>query len=320
MSRTRFIKDTGLTARMTLVMFLLGALLVGFIVILMGVAAQSGYGGLIPIIGVVGIGIAWFQWYNSDTLALKAMRAREVSPQEAPELHGMIDRLCALADMPKPRVAISYTDMPNAFATGRSPDRAAVCVTTGILHKLNAEELEGVLAHELSHVAHRDVLVMTLASSAGIIAGMLTHGARFGVFLGGGRRDNNSLPFWLVALLVSLVVYAVSFFLTRLLSRYRELSADRAGAYLTQKPSALASALTKLTGDIAAIPNKDLRSSQSMNAFFITPAISGASLKTITSTHPSLEQRINQLAEVAAHLGKPMDGGFPTPGSDLGPR
>jgi heat shock protein HtpX len=311
MPRTRFIKDTGLTARMTLVMFLLGALFVALVVTLMYAAGESGYGGLIPLIGLAGLGIAWFQWYNSDTIALKAMRARIVTPEQAPELHGMIDRLCAMADMPKPRVGISYTDLPNAFATGRSPNRAAVCVTTGILDRLTAEELEGVLAHELSHVAHRDVLVMTLASSAGILAGMLTHGARYGAVFGGGRRDNNGgAPFWLIALVVSLVVYAISFFLTRLLSRYRELSADRAGAFLTQKPSALASALSKITGEIAAIPNRDLRSAQNMNAFFIAPAISGATMKTLTSTHPSLEQRLQQLAKVSAELGRPLDGGF----------
>ena len=166
---------------------------------------------------------------------MRAMRAREVTPEQAPELHGMIDRLCALADMPKPRVGIADTDLPNAFATGRSPNRAVVCVTTGILRRLDAEELEGVLAHELSHVAHRDVLVMTVASSAGIVAGMLTRGAQFGASRPGGRsRDNNTAsPAWLVALVVSLVVYAISFFLTRLLSRYRELCADRSGAYLT---------------------------------------------------------------------------------------
>ncbi|HET6627178.1 MAG TPA: zinc metalloprotease HtpX [Nocardioidaceae bacterium] len=318
MAGSRFIKDTGLTARMTLVMFLLGALFVALIVGLMFIADSSGYGGLIPIIGVVGIGIAWFQWYNSDKVALKAMRAREVAPHEAPELHGMIDRLCAMADMPKPRVAIAYTDMPNAFATGRSPSHSAVCVTTGIMDRLTAEELEGVLAHELSHVAHRDVLVMTVASSAGIMAAMLTRGAQYGAIFGGGnRRDNNNsggVPIWLLVLVVSLVVYAVSFFLTRLLSRYRELCADRSGAFLTGKPSALASALQKITGEIATIPNKDLRASQSMNAFFIAPAISGASLKTLTSTHPSLEERLEQLAKVAAELGRPMDGGFPSPG------
>ena len=315
MARTRFIDDRGLTARMTLVMFLLGAIFVVFIVGLMYL-----FPSYAVIIGIAGLGIAWWQWYSSDTLALKAMRAREVTPEEAPELHGVIDRLCALADMPKPRVAIAYTDMPNAFATGRSPSHSAVCVTTGILDKLTAEEMEGVLAHELSHVAHRDVLVMTLAASAGIIAGMATRGAQYGAIFGGGDRrgsnngNNNGPPFWLIALVISLVVYAVSFFLTRMLSRYRELCADRAGAYLTQKPSALASALTKITGEIASIPSKDLRAAQSMNAFFITPAVSGMSLRTLTSTHPSLEQRLEQLARVAAELGKPMDGGFPSAG------
>jgi len=315
MATTRFIHDRGLTARMTLVMFLLGALFVALVVGLMYAFSSRGP-GLPLLIGLAGIGIAWFQWYNSDTVALKAMRAREVTPEQAPELHGVIDRLCALADMPKPRVAIAYTDMPNAFATGRSANHSAVCVTTGILDKLTAEEMEAVLAHELSHVANKDVLVMTIASSAGIMAAMLTRGAQYGAFFGGGnRRDNNNnngLPVWLVVLIVSMVVYAVSFFLTRLLSRYRELCADRAGAFLTQKPSALASALTKISGEIASIPNKDLRATQSMNAFFIAPAISGMTLRTITSTHPSLEQRLEQLAKISAELGKPMDGGFST--------
>jgi heat shock protein HtpX len=315
MASSRFIHDRGLTARMTLVMFLLGALFVAFFVVLMGVAGQSGYGPLIPVIGLAGIGIAWYQWYNSDKLALKAMRARVVTPEEAPELHGVIDRLCALADMPKPRVAISYTDMPNAFATGRSPSHSAVCVTTGILDKLTVDEMEGVLAHELSHVAHRDVLVMTLAASAGIAAGMLTRGAQYGAMFGGReRRESNGPPFWLIALVISLVVYAVSFFLTRLLSRYRELCADRSGAFLTGKPAALASALTKISGEIASIPSRDLRETQGMNAFFIAPAVSGMTLKTLTSTHPSLEERLEQLAKVSAELGRPMDGGFSAPG------
>ena len=312
MARTRFIKDTGLTARMTLVMFLLGALFVALVVAVIYILPPA----WAPIIAVIGLGIAWWQWYNSDKLALRAMNAREVSPEEAPELHAVIDRLCALADMPKPRVAIAYTDLPNAFATGRSPDRAAVCVTTGILDRLSAEEVEAVLAHELSHVAHRDVLVMTLAASAGIVAGMLTRGAQYGAIFGGRGRDNNGggAAAFMIALLVSLVVYAISFFLTRLLSRYRELCADRSGAFLTGKPSALASALTKITGEISAIPTRDLRASQSMNAFFSAPAVSGASLKTLTSTHPPLEQRLEQLAKIAAELGRPLDGGFPAPG------
>lgn len=305
MARTRFVGDAGLTARMTLTMFLLGGLFVAAVVGLMYVAPS----GLAWIIGLVALGIVWFQWYNSDTLALKAMRAREVAPHEAAELHALIDRLCAMADMPKPRVAIAYTDLPNAFATGRSPQRAAVCVTTGLLDRLNRDEVEAVLAHELSHVAHRDVLVMTLASSAGILTGMVLRGAQFGGF-GMFGRNRNAVPVWLLVLVASLVVYAVSFLATRLLSRYRELAADRAGAYLTGKPSQLASALTKITGEISAIPQRDLRTASSMNAFFIAPAVSGASLRTLTATHPSLEQRLGRLAKISAELGRPLDGGF----------
>jgi heat shock protein HtpX len=309
---TRFVKDHGLTTRMTLTMFVLGMLFVGVVVGLMLAVNNVGFAMLI---GVIGLGIAWFQWYNSDKVALKAMRARVVAPQEAPELHAMVDRLCAMADMPKPTVAIAYTDMPNAFATGRSPSHAAVCVTTGILDRLTVDELEGVLAHELSHVAHRDVMVMTLASSAAIITGMVLRGAQYGGLgmLGGGRRDNNNgLPVWLLVLAVSIVVYAISFLAIKLLSRYRELAADRAGAFLTGKPSALASALTKITGDMSAIPQRDLRAASAMNAFFIAPAVSGVSWKTLTSTHPSLEQRLEQLAKVATELGRPLDGGFPS--------
>ena len=304
MATTRFIKDTGLTLRMTSVMLLLGGIFVAFIVTLMFVLPVQ----YAPIIGLIGIGIAFFQWWNSDTVAMKAMRAREVTPEQAPELHGMIDRLCAMADMPKPRVGIAELDLPNAFATGRSPERAVVCVTTGILGKLTAEELEGVLAHELSHVAHRDVLVMTIASSAGIVAGMLTRSAQFAGFGFGGRssRSSNGVPAYLLVLAVSIAVYAVSFLLTRMLSRYRELCADRSGAYLTMKPAALASALQKITGEMAAIPQRDLRSNNAMNAFFIAPAISGAGLRTLTATHPSLEQRLEQLARIQAELSRPQ--------------
>jgi heat shock protein HtpX len=309
MPRTRFIPDTGLTVRMTAVMFLLGGLFVTLVVALMFVFGSSP--GIVVLIGLAGIGIAFFQWRNSDKAALRAMGAREVTSEQAPELHGMIDRLCVMADMPKPRVAIADTDLPNAFATGRSPNRSAVCVTTGILRTLTAEELEGVLAHELSHVAHRDVLVMTVAASAGILAGMVTRGAQFGG-LGLGRsrnsNDNNgggAIAFFAV-LAMSLVVYAISFLLMRLLSRYRELCADRSGAYLTQKPSALASALTKISGEMNAVPERDLRAAQPMNAFFIAPAVRGLAMGTLTSTHPPLEQRLDQLAKIAASLGQTL--------------
>jgi heat shock protein HtpX len=302
MARSRFVGDTGLTLRMTSVMFLLGAVFVALVVSLIFVMPPA----YAPIIGVVGIGIAWGQWYFSDTVAMKAMRAREVTPEEAPELHQMIDRLCALADMPKPRVGVADIPVPNAFATGRSPERSVVCVTTGILGLLTADEMEAVLAHELSHVAHRDVTVMTIASTAGIVAGMLTRGAQYGALFGGGRRsnDSNGAPAWIIVLGVSLVVYAISFFLTRLLSRYRELCADRSGAYLTMKPRHLATALQKISGGMNAIPTADLRASSSMNAFFIAPAIKGVSLSQLTSTHPSLEQRLEQLAKIEAELSK----------------
>jgi heat shock protein HtpX len=305
----RFVPDHGLTARMTAAMFVLGGM---FVLVIVGLMYLLPNWAL--LIGLAGLGIAWFQWYQSDTIAMRAMRAREVAPHEAPELHAIIDRLCALANMPKPRVAIAYTDMPNAFATGRSPSRSVVCVTTGILDRLTIEELEGVLSHELSHVAHRDVLVMTLASSAGIITGMLMRGSQYGVYGIFGRRsnDNNGVPVWLLVLVASIVAYVISFLALKMLSRYRELAADRAGAFLTGNPSALANALTKITGDIAAIPQRDLRAAEPMNAFFIAPAASGVSWRTLTATHPTLEQRIQQLAKVAAELGRPLEGGFPS--------
>lgn len=281
-----------------MVMFLLGALLVGLVVAVMYILPA----GFAPLVAVIGIGIAFYQWWSSDKVAMKAMRAREVTPAEAPELHAMIDRLCAMADMPKPRVGIADMAIPNAFATGRSPDRAVVCVTTGILGQLTAEELEGVLAHELAHVAHRDVLVMTVAASAGIIAGLLTRGAQYGSLARG--RNNNAAAMILVTLVVSMVVYAISFVLMRILSRYRELSADRAGAYLTMNPAALGSALQKISGGMAAIPEGDLRAAKGMNAFFIAPAIKGVSFSTLTATHPPLEQRLEQLARIQTELGR----------------
>ena len=299
MATSRFIKDTGLTARMSLTMFLLGALFVGLVV---GVIYAVGP-GYAPLIAVAGIGMAFWQWWSSDKVAMRAMRAREVTPEEAPELHGMIDRLCALADMPKPRVGISDMALPNAFATGRSPDRAVVCVTTGILQTLEPEELEAVLAHELSHVAHRDVLVMTVASSAGIAAGLLMRTTQYGAM--GRSRNSSALPAVAIALLVSLVVYAVSFLLLRLLSRYRELSADRAGAYLTLKPAALGTALQKISGEVAATPTRDLRAGNAASALCIVPALSGGGLGGLFATHPPLQERLDQLARIQAELSRP---------------
>ena len=297
MAKSRFRSDAGLTVRMSTVMLLLGAL---YVAVMAGLIVAGASAGVVIVLAVV-IGVG--QWYFSDKLAMAAMRAREVTPQEAPELHGMIDRLCALADMPKPRVAIAATDIPNAFATGRSPRHSVVCVTSGILRRLDQEELEGVLSHELSHVAHRDVAVMTVAGFLGVAAGLIM---RWGFFFGGGRRDNdNGVPVWLIIWLGSIVVYFISFLLTRVLSRYRELCADRSGAYLTGKPSALASALTKISGDIARIPTKDLRQEQAFNAFMFAPALNRESVSGLFATHPPLEKRLEQLAQISADLSRP---------------
>lgn len=249
--------------------------------------------------------ILWMQWYFSDTMALRAMRAREVTVEQAPQLHGMIDRLCAMADMPKPRVAIADTDIPNAFATGRSPKRSVVCVTTGLLRRLDQEELEGVLSHELSHVAHRDVTVMTIASFAAIVAGILIRSAMWGS-IGRDRRDQNSALVFLGIMLISIVVYALSFILTRTLSRYRELAADRGGALLTGNPAGLARALQKISGEMGQIPTKDLRAMEPVSAFAIAPALNGrekTDLSALFSTHPPLEQRLENLARIANQLG-----------------
>ena len=225
MARTRFKGDRGLTLRMGGVGLGLGALYVAFgVVLLTRRQARQRHRRSSSCSG-----IAWGQWYFSDSLALKSMGAKVVEPEQAPELHAMIDRLCALADMPKPRVAVAVTDMPNAFATGRSPKHSSVCVTTGVVRRGNADELEGVLAHELSHVANRDVTVMTVASSLGLLAGFITKWGMYAGNIFGSRGNKNSGAVFLVVFLVSMVVYFLSFVLTRWLLRYRELSADRSG-------------------------------------------------------------------------------------------
>ena len=301
--------DRGLTTRMLMTGFflvVLYAVLIGVLFIFL----QS-----LTLILVIAFGLLFCQYFFSDKIAMFAMHAKEVTPQQAPELHGVIDRLCALADMPKPRVAIARTDVPNAFATGRNPKAAVVCATTGLMRRLDEPELEAVLAHELSHVAHRDVAVMTIASFLGMVAGMITRimlwTGLLGGFGGGGNRNNNqggdnAALVELLVLVVSVVVYAVSFLLTMALSRYRELAADRSGALLTGRPSALASALVKVTGDMARIPTRDLRSAESFNAFYFTPAIAknGISLSTLFSTHPTLDRRLAQLATIEAELGR----------------
>ena len=314
MVQTRYAPDRGLQARMGLTMFLLGLVFVALVVALIFIlqAFGVGNGAIIFFAVLLGGGMAFGSLFWSDKVALRASGAREVTPQEAPQLHGIIDRLCALADMPKPRVAIAQSDMPNAFATGRNSKNAVVCVTTGLLRRLDDKELEGVIAHEMSHVAHKDVVVMTIASFLGIMAALLVRFAFYGELFGGGGRgrggnDNgNAGLLFLAVAAVGVVVYAVSFLLIRLLSRYRELAADRAGALLTGQPSALASALTKVSGAMSKIPTKDLREAQALNAFYFAPAFKAdqVSLSTIFSTHPSLERRLRQLSEISAQLGR----------------
>ena len=315
MVRTRYAPDRGLQARMGLTMFLLGLVFVAFVVALVFILAafKVGAGAIIFFAVLLGGGLTFGSLFWSDKIALRASGAQEVTPEEAPKLHGIVDRLCALADMPKPRVAIAPTDMPNAFATGRNSKNAVLVVTTGLMRRLDDKELEGVIAHEMSHVAHKDVVVMTVASFLGIVAGLLVRFAFYGeLFGGGGGRGNNNnnnggaLPILLIVMAVSVVVYAISFLLIRLLSRYLELAADRAGALLTGQPSALASALTKVSGAMSAIPTKDLREAQPLNAFYFAPAFKAdtTTLSTVFSTHPSLERRLQQLSEISAQLGK----------------
>jgi heat shock protein HtpX len=313
MARTRYAPDRGLTVRMTVTMFLLGLVFVAFVALIIGImtAVHASAASIVLIALIFGGGSAFASLFYSDKIALATAGARVVSPREAPELHGIVDRLCALADMEKPTVAIAPTDLPNAFATGRNSKHAVLCVTDGLLRRLDGAELEAVLAHEMSHVAHKDVQVMTYASLLAIVAGLLVRFAFYSELFGGGRRnsnDQNSFPIILAIMVVSAVVYAISFLLIRLLSRYRELAADRSAALLTGQPSALKSALVKVSDSMARIPTQDLRAAEPLNAFFFAPALNlrnkQASLSQVFSTHPSLEKRIEQLDKIQRQLGQ----------------
>jgi len=276
---------------MLLTLFLLGLLYVALIGAL--VVAGTGLIGLVLIMG----GLSFGQLFFSDKLALAAMGAKEVSPKDAPGLHAMIERLCIQADLPKPRIAVADTHVPNAFACGRSQKSATVCATTGIMSVLSPSELEGVMAHELSHVKNRDVLIMTIASFFASIAAIIM---QFGFFFGGGSDDDN--PSFAIVLLVSFVVYIVSFFLMLALSRYREFAADRGAAIITGRPSALSSALVKISGAMQRVPTQDLRQAERMNAFFIVPASVKAGVQTLLSTHPPMEKRIARLQQLEMQL------------------
>ncbi|MBD0330988.1 MAG: zinc metalloprotease HtpX [Thermoleophilia bacterium] len=298
MKRKSFGRDRGLSLRMLVTSGLLGLLYVVFAAVLFSVLDV----GLVPMLVIV-VGLAFFQYYTSDKLALLASGAKVVERDQAPELHAMIERLCALGDLPKPKVAVIDTDVPNAFATGRNPKNSAVAVTTGLWRRLPPQEVEGVLAHELSHIANRDVLIMTLASFFAMLAGLLS---RWAMFFGGGGRDRNGPPVWLVVMLVSIVTYVLSFILIRTISRYREYAADRGAAVLTGAPEHLMSALQRIASGMATIPQRDLREVEAMNAFFIVPTNWRSSVGELFATHPPLEKRLANLARVAREMGRPV--------------
>ena len=302
MKRRSYGRDAGLSFRIILTSSLLGLLYVIFAVVLFQVLSV----GLVPMLVIV-VGIAFFQYFTSDKLALKASGAKVVERDEAPELHDMVERLCAMADLPKPRVAIIDTDVPNAFATGRSPKHAAVAVTRGLWQRLEPQEIEGVLAHELSHIANRDVLIMTVASFFAMLAGLLTRFGLYSGMFGGGRgRDNNQVPVWLIVLLVSVVTYFLSQILILAISRYREFAADRGSALITGAPEHLMSALQKIASDMFRIPERDLRQVETMNAFFIIPTSVKKGAASLFTTHPPLEKRLEALAEIAREMGRPV--------------
>jgi heat shock protein HtpX len=257
--------------------------------------------GIAPMLLMVGA-LALIQYFGSAKLALAASGAKVVERDQAPELHDMVERLAAMADLPKPKVAIINSDVPNAFATGRSPKHSAVAVTSGLWNRLDRHEIEGVIAHELSHIGNRDVLIMTLASFFAMLAGILT---RYAIFFGGGGRDRNGPPVWLIVFVVSILTYAISYVLIRTLSRYREYAADRGAALITGAPENLMSALQKIATGIASIPQRDLREVQSMNAFFIVPTNWRSSFGELFATHPPLEKRLAALAEIAREMGRP---------------
>jgi heat shock protein HtpX len=302
MKRRSYGRDAGLSLRMLVTGSLLGLLYVIFAVVLYQVLSV----GLIPMLLIV-VGIAFFQYFTSDKLALAASGAKVVERDQAPELHDMVERLCAMADLPKPRVAIIDTDVPNAFATGRSPKHAAVAVTRGLWQRLEPKEVEGVLAHELSHIGNRDVLIMTVASFFAMLAGLLTRFGIYGGMFGGGRgRDSNGPPIWLIVLLVSVVTYFLSQILILAISRYREFAADRGSALITGAPENLMSALQKIASDMFRIPQRDLREVESMNAFFIIPTSVKSKTSQLFLTHPPLEKRLAALAEIAREMGRPV--------------
>ena len=305
--------DAGLAARMVMTMFLLGLVYVAFVGVLWKFVGLPWY---LLIIGA--LIIAGIQLFFSDKIALASMKAQYVDEQQAPQLHEMIGRLAAQANLPKPKIAIVDTQIPNAFATGRDANHAVVAITTGLLQGsgLSQPEIEAVVAHELTHIINRDMLVMTIATFFSMIAALIVRSfvwsSMFGGFGGGyGRRDNDNGAgiAILIAILASVVTYVISFILIRALSRYRELAADRGSALITGAPEHLATALMRISGTIqnSRIPQKDFRQAQTVNALFIVPALRGDGLATLFSTHPSLEQRLAQLQKMQQEMESARD-------------
>ncbi|MGI5837235.1 MAG: zinc metalloprotease HtpX [Chloroflexota bacterium] len=287
--------DTGLTLRMFLAMFLLAAVYLAFLAVLWWIGVE-----FLPLV-VIASGLLLVQYFLSDQLVLLSMGARIVTPAEAPELHGIIDRLSALGDLPKPKVAIVNSNIPNAFATGRNQSNSVVAVTTSLLDRLNRQELEAVIAHELTHIKNRDVAVITIASFLSTVAFFILRSSMFGGFGYGRGRGRNGGSIILVYL-ASLLAWAISFLLIRALSRYREYAADRGAAILTGAPSQLASALIRISNTIQRIPDRDLREVEGMNAFFIVPAVSRSSIAELFSSHPSVQNRIERLSRMQQEM------------------
>ncbi len=299
MKRKAYGRDLGLSTRMFATMFLLGALYVAFFVVLVQLF-EVGLGFALVLIGA----LAFLQYFTSDKIALAASRARIVTPEQAPELHAMVDRLCAMADLPKPRVAVIPSDVPNAFATGRNPKHSAIAITRGLWDRLEPREIEGVLAHELAHVSNRDVAIMTVASFFSMVASYITHMAMYAGMFGGRNREGGA-PVFLIVMLVSMVTYVVSYILILALSRYREFAADRGAALVTGAPEQLMSALQKIASQMTRIPQRDLRELEGMNAFYIVPTNWKQSVGQMFLTHPPLEKRLERLATIAQEMGRP---------------
>jgi heat shock protein HtpX len=302
MERRAYGRDFGLSARMVTTMFLLGALYVAFFVVLITVIDAP----FIVIVLIMGA-LAFLQYYTSDKIALRASGAKIVERDQAPELHDMVERLCAMADLPKPRLAVIPTDMPNAFATGRNPKNSVVAVTEGLWNRLTRPEIEGVLAHELSHIGNRDVAIMTISSFFAMVAAMLMRFGMYSGMFGGGRSREGGPPVWLIMFVVSMITYVISYVLILMISRYREYAADRGAAMITGAPENLMSALQRIASNIAQIPQRDLRDVQGLNAFFIVPTNVKSSFAELFMTHPPLEKRLARLAEISREMGRPVN-------------